>query len=152
MVVALVVVLASSLMTISIYPSLFNDGPALNEPDAFSLLLPGNDSTDIGPWPLLEWEDSDGAATFSLWISTTVNAFSQDDKMVNNATWATSYEVEASLEADTLYHWRVAAINDDGVTICSEDHSFRTGQVPASFTLLQPTDNSYNLDQYLGFN
>ena len=104
MVVALVVVLASSLMTISIYPSLFNDDPALNKPDAFALILPGNDTTDIGPRPLLEWEDSDGAATYSLWISTTVNAFSQDDKVVNNATWATSYEVEASLEEDTLYH------------------------------------------------
>ena len=151
LIVGTAIVLASSLMVISIFPSFFDNGHVLNGPASFSLLLPGNVSADLGPRPLLQWEDSEGALNFSLWISTTAGSFTDGDKVVDNSTWTNSYQLEDDLEADTVYHWRVAAINDDGVTFCNGSRQFRTGVMPAAFSLVNPANATYDLHQYLDF-
>lgn len=96
-------------------------------PAVATLLSPGNDATDVGLTPLLDWDDIPYALKYKVQISTNFN-FAQDNTLVNETVNASNYQVKAGvLQANTKYFWRVQSIGESGASDWSLIWIFNTG-------------------------
>jgi hypothetical protein len=85
-------------------------------------LSPTNGATGVSPTPALSWSAASGATSYNVYFGTTASC-----SLVGNTT-GTSYS-PGTLSANTIYYWRVVAVNAAGST-SSATWSFTT-QAPA---------------------
>jgi hypothetical protein len=98
-------------------------------PNPPTLISPSNGSTDTSCTPLLNWNDSAGAASYTVQVSTT-SAFTST--LINETVTASQYTVPSgTLSSFTTYHWRVNASNAAGTSGWSSIWNFTTGDCGA---------------------
>ncbi len=96
-------------------------------PASISLLSPGNDSTNVVLPPILSWNASSGASSYTLQVSIHGNF----DSLIYNRVGLTntSYQING-LSLSTTYYWRVNATNKYGTTNWSNPvWSFTTADI-----------------------
>lgn len=108
-----------------------------------TLIAPPNGSTIYTHNPQMKWTTVYWAGKYNIQISTNP-AFSS---MVLNDSTAqdidTTYNVpNGILQNNTLYYWRIAAVNPRGRGPFTAAWSFTVGNVPAAPVLLTPPDSS----------
>lgn len=132
--------------------SFTTEAEPLSPPEAVELLSPANQSQDVGLDPLLEWEESMTADSYTIELSKEDDQFTNLVADAENIT-ALSYQVE-NLEGLTEYFWRVKAVNADGESSWSQPWSFTTMEatsisdesvgLPKSLELAQNYPNPFN--------
>lgn len=113
-----------------------------------TLLLPANSSSNISVTPYLDWSNSANTSHYKLWISLTSTfdtlVFSKDTILPSEFTVPDSI-----LGYDTLYYWKVMALNYAGASNWSQVFRFRTvpfgSGTPAVPVLLSPPNNATNV-------
>ncbi len=97
-----------------------------DDPGSTALLLPVDEATDQSTRPMLTWDATTDAASYTIEIAT-------DDQFANIVDSGTSdtpsYQPSAALLTETEYFWRVRASNTCGIGTYSETRSFTTGAV-----------------------
>ncbi len=90
-------------------------------PGPFALTLPLHGSSAQTLTPMLQWDPSDGAASYRVEIATTSASFGAADVVDQSVTGAmTSFTVAASkLTAGVIYQWRVTATSGAGMTVAT---------------------------------
>ena len=85
-------------------------------PAPFSLLTPANGATEVETGPLLSWQPSEGATSYTILIDT--NGFFTNPINGGVSTTFTSTNLPAGLlEEGTNYFWRIIANNSAGTRI-----------------------------------
>ena len=102
-------------------------------PTAPILASPANGAINIQINISLVWNASSGAASYRVQLSNT-SSFS----LMSDTTLSTTSRVFSSLTANSLYYWRVYAINSAGNSAWSSIWSFTTVAVPTAPALLFP--------------
>ncbi|MBU7033977.1 MAG: carboxypeptidase regulatory-like domain-containing protein, partial [Theionarchaea archaeon] len=94
-------------------------------PNAPTLVAPSNGATDVSCTPTLDWNDSGGATSYTVQISTS-SAFGST--LVNETVSVSTYTVpNGTLSGQTTYYWRVNASNSAGTSSWSSVWNFTTG-------------------------
>jgi uncharacterized protein (TIGR02145 family) len=104
-----------------------------------SLASPLNNSTNIIVSPVLIWNSSSGATTYSLMVASDMafaNIITNQSKISD-----TSYQISA-LNNTTSFYWKVCAKDNNGSSDWSSVWKFTTGLAPSSPTLTFPEKNS----------
>ncbi len=116
-------------------------GSAPSEP---SLSLPANNTTNISTSPLLAWNTSSGATSYTLQVS---NSSSFSSFVYNQNGLTTTNQIVTGLSYSTAYFWRVSATNSYGTSGWSTPiWSFTTiGPPPNTPTLLSPANNAIDI-------
>jgi uncharacterized protein (TIGR02145 family) len=116
-------------------------GSAPGEP---SLSLPANNTTNIGTSPLLAWNASSGATSYTLQVS---NNSSFSSFVYNQNGLTTTNQIVTGLGYSTAYFWRVSASNSYGTSGWSTPiWSFTTtGPPPNAPTLSSPANNAIDI-------
>ena len=96
---------------------------ALRKPEAVTLLMPQDNSTNQPFNTVLSWNNIPNVATYTLQVST-ISDFSSTIINENGLT-TTSKSIEGLLN-NTTYFWRVNAVNAVGLGDWSETRSFKT--------------------------
>ncbi|MFA6979388.1 MAG: FISUMP domain-containing protein [Ignavibacteriaceae bacterium] len=109
------------------------------------LLSPTDGATEISLSPVLTWNASTGATSYTLQVSTN-STFSS---FVFNQSNSSAYKQITGLTDSTKYYWRVSATNNYGTKGWSETWTFTTGIAPIPPTLLSPSNGSVNQLQSL---
>jgi uncharacterized protein (TIGR02145 family) len=114
-------------------------GSAPGEP---LLSSPVNNTTGISTSPVLAWNASPGALSYTLQVSTN-NSFS-NNIVYNQGGLTGTNQTVTGLNYSTTYYWRVSATNNYGSSGWSTSvWSFTTvGPPPNAPTLLSPTNDS----------
>jgi subtilisin family serine protease len=81
-------------------------------PAAPVLSLPANNATGVSRNPSFSWIASTGATSYNFQLS----KYSNFTKMVKNTTLTTTATSASGLSRNTLYYWRVRAINSLGTS------------------------------------
>jgi hypothetical protein len=111
-------------------------------PSAPTLLDPANTATKVAVNPTLSWNAATGALSYTLQVAT-------DSGFVNliynqNGVTSTS-QLVAGLNYNTLYYWKVNAVNTGGTSIWSTIWSFTTTiPIPGAPVLTTPLYNATN--------
>ncbi len=116
-------------------------GPA-GPPGAFTLALPSDGATNVSRLPTLEWIGAPAAQSYRIELDDDP-AFASP--MVDDETPLLELTVpEPALAPNTVYFWRVTAMNNLGMTPSTPaSFSFRTiSDPPASFNLTMPADGA----------
>ncbi|MGE5559146.1 MAG: hypothetical protein ACM3WV_11165, partial [Bacillota bacterium] len=93
-------------------------------PGSFNLLSPANGARNVSKTPAFDWEDSAGAATYTIYVDNNSDFSSPE---VNTSGLTTSnYACPITLGSLTKYYWKVVAINAYGSTQCNSVFSFTT--------------------------
>lgn len=113
-------------------------------PGAFNKSLPANGATGSSTNPILSWETSNGATSYSYCYDKT-----DDNACTNWINNGTSTSVTLSnLSANTKYYWHVRAANAAGLTYSNASSTafwnFKTGVLPGAFLKSSPTSGSTN--------
>lgn len=108
-------------------------------PDAFTLSAPADSATGVSRTPTLTWNASTRAVYYRVRVSANADMSSPivdantTAITIESQTGDTSYAVPTPLAANTLYYWRVDAVNYAGIddtspqtTACTADRSFTT--------------------------
>ncbi|MGE5559147.1 MAG: hypothetical protein ACM3WV_11170 [Bacillota bacterium] len=93
-------------------------------PGSFNLLYPANKAVNISRTPSFDWEDSDGASSYTIIVDNNSD-FSSPEINTDGLT-ASSYISEVTLGSRTKYYWKVYAVNSSGATKCNNDFYFTT--------------------------
>jgi len=120
-------------------------------PKAPKLVSPDNFETDVPRDPILSWQPSDSATSYSVQLSTNGTFTSI---VLDSAVTATFLQIPM-LAANKRYYWRVNAANDKGISEFSAYRRFTTGErftaivneftkLPAVCTLFQNYPNPFN--------
>lgn len=112
-------------------------------PGPFTLSSPANGVENHSRMPTFQWTASAGATSYTLEIAT--NAGFSPVAGSQSGIPGTSAPSPITLNASTMYFWRVTAVNGNGPTLASgAPFSFTTTgmTLPASFSLLSPSDGS----------
>ncbi len=105
--------------TLAVSLEVFEPAPA-----AVNLIAPANGATGVSTAPILSWGTASGTnVTYMLEVSTN-SAFSAIIVSETGLT-ATSFTV-SGLMTNTIYYWRIAAVNNCGAGAYSEIFSFQT--------------------------
>ena len=109
---------------------------AARPPEAFALLSPEDGAKVSTTTPVLDWEDSAGAETYSLLVSEDpgLSAPVIDQANLPEST----YTVAGALAERKTYYWHVTAHNSADDTPCNADFSFMTPFPPGAFSLTSP--------------
>ena len=103
---------------------LFNVSISSSMVGAANLLLPANNSIDLGVRPDFSWDAVPDALTYTIEIATDINF----NDVVESATVdSTSYTAQSPLTGSTQYFWRVTANNNCGTGPLSATFEFTTG-------------------------
>ncbi len=106
-----------------------------SEPGQPQLLSPDDADFVTSVTPLLQWDDVDGAETYTVKIA-------EDDSFTavleTETTNQSSYTVKSALENSSTYYWRVQAHNSVGDSEYSSIWSFSTPVLPSPPDLLSP--------------
>jgi hypothetical protein len=128
----------------------FNTQKNVQLPEPVVLLAPANDSADLLPGFLMQWNRAERAERYEIQIAT--------DEDFNNLvfTRTTSFDAinsSGSLDFLTSYFWRVRATNQAGAGEWSEPWSFSTIiQRPETVTLRAPMHNENQVPVVPQFN
>jgi uncharacterized lipoprotein YddW (UPF0748 family) len=110
-------------------------------PQSPILSFPENETVDVPDTVTFIWHSSELASSYRIQISTDPffgsNMFLDESGIVDSSITVTD------LEGQTLYFWRINAVNAGGVSNYSSVFSFITG-FPASPLLAYPPDNTGN--------
>jgi len=89
--------------------------PGLSQPGDFGLIRPSNYSEDVDVWPVFEWESTPTPnCTYTLQISTDPQ-FSEGNYVEYDSLTTTITRPPVDLlMGQTLYYWRVKAVDSDG--------------------------------------
>jgi subtilisin-like proprotein convertase family protein len=90
-----------------------------------TLTSPANDTTGQGLTPTFKWTAVAGAISYVLEISVS-NTFATITQSIPGIT-ATSYTLTTALAENTIYYWRVKAVNYCGAGTPTASFLFRTG-------------------------
>jgi photosystem II stability/assembly factor-like uncharacterized protein len=107
------------------------------------LVSPANNSNNVSMTPVLTWNASSNATSYTVQISTTPNFIN----IIDSATVTpTQYTVpNGKLNPTITYFWRVMAKNSFGVSLWSTVWNFSTTAAPGAPTLILPVNNSVNI-------
>jgi hypothetical protein len=109
-------------------------------PDIPTLSSPITGSTDQALNPVLTWNTSNRAASYTLQVSSVSNFSST---VVNQSSITSTSHSVSGLVNNTKYYWHVSATNTGGTSDWSEVWNFTTiPAVPEIPTLSNPTNNS----------
>ncbi|QGQ95175.1 carbohydrate-binding protein [Paenibacillus psychroresistens] len=98
-------------------------------PGAFNQTAPVNGSTGVNVTPSFTWGSSSNAASYTLVVSTN-SSFTSPAINLSGLT-TNSYSPNTALSANTLYYWKVTAINASGSKLATNSGiSFTTGAAP----------------------
>jgi hypothetical protein len=94
-------------------------------PNPPTLISPSNGSTDTSCTPMLDWNASSGATSYTVQVSTS-SAFSST--IINQTVSSTDYTIPTgTLSSYTTYYWHVNASNTAGTSGWSSVWNFTTG-------------------------
>jgi len=111
-------------------------------PGVFSLISPSTGAVDQKfKYPPFTWEQSSNASTYTFEL-TKVGSTTSEEEVKTVSTYYTSSLI---LEENTEYTWSVTASNVFGEVAATGEFSFTTGQLPGSFSLLQPGEGDLNV-------
>jgi surface protein len=114
----------------------------IEAPEKPVLLSPDDAITNLSVLPTLTWDASDRAEHYQIQLSTASN-FSSTVADSSEIT-GTSFEPD-KLQFNTMYYWRVRAINVGGESDWSETRSFFTEYALDTPILLSPTHESSDI-------
>lgn len=126
-------------------------------PAAPVLTSPADNASDVSRDPVLVWNDSDRAESYSLQVATRSDFLVTD--VDQSGITATSFQVMA-LGESTDHFWRVNATNAGGTSNWSATWKFRTekatsvetgGELPEEFSLGQNYPNPFNSTTNISF-
>jgi uncharacterized protein (TIGR02145 family) len=106
------------------------------------LSLPANGAIDQKLSPVLTWNNTSNAISYTLQIST--NSSFTSFVFDSDTLTATSKQIN-DLSGSTKYYWRVSAVNNFGTKGWSETWSFTTGVAPVPPVLLSPSDGATDI-------
>jgi len=115
----------------------------LAEPGVPVLVSPSAGATDVSRSPLLDWDVAANAATYNLQVSTSqaFETLETDETDIFESEFSVS-----GLDFETIYYWRVKAVNETGESSWSQTRLFTTLDeplsAPSSPGLLLPEANS----------
>ena len=97
---------------------------------AFNLIAPTNYSTDVAVYPKFEWQSAfpnkNEGGTYILRYGYDANFTTGTYVQVENI-WNTYYYPEYDLSLDSIYYWKVFAVNSNGsMTECYNQYQFQT--------------------------
>lgn len=106
------------------------------------LSLPANGAVDQKLSPVLTWNNTSNANSYTLQISTnsSFTSFVFDEDSLTTTTKQIN-----DLSGSTKYYWRVSAANNFGTKGWSETWSFTTGVAPVPPVLLSPSDGASDI-------
>lgn len=104
-----------------------------------TLLTPVDGATDISLSPTLTWNASDGATSYNLQAATD-NSFSGSSLVVNQNVGNVTSKQLNSLSSSKTYFWKIAVVNNYGISDWSNVRAFATGVPPNPPTLATPFD------------
>jgi hypothetical protein len=113
----------------------------LGAPEAFALVNPTNNATQVLIPTPLAWTPSRFAATYQVEVATD-EAFT--NRVVNRAGVVTPTTIltASDIQPGTTYWWRVTAENDIDLTGSSQTFTFTTAPLPGEFSLTTPANNA----------
>ncbi len=127
-------------------------------PEAFELVSPADDEVIDTKYPYFIWDeaiDPEGAAVcYELHISEDINF---NNSQVYNEIFTNAYQLEQALDDNSIYYWKVKAIDLDGkVRWAMNDHSRfivnLENEEPELFSLLEPSDQDVLNSNIVTFN
>lgn len=123
------------------WSAVWNFTTTIGPPSAPLLISPPNNSTGVSRTPILDWNNSPGATTYRVQISTDPNFVTI---ILNQVTGSSSqYQVITALNYNTTYYWRANATNAGGDSPWSTVWQFTTLIAPPlAPTLLLPVNNA----------
>ncbi len=111
--------------------------------DRPELTTPFNGSVNNSVNPTLAWDFVEGATEYRVQLS---ENFSFTNLVIDETVSDNSYEVEETLDFNTLYFWRVQAISPGGNSTFSGKYTFTTAnRPPDSIALNSPEDGAVQL-------
>ena len=123
---------------------------ATTPPAAPSLYLPANGATGTSLSPILSWNASGGAASYTLQYD--------DDSLFaggesQSGLTGTSFKINKALVNATNYYWRVNASNNAGISAWSNVFNFTTtaAALPDTAILLFPAQNDTGVSKSPAF-
>jgi YVTN family beta-propeller protein len=118
-------------------------------PPAPLLLLPTNGAPGISPAPSLSWNQSSGASSYDILVSTSLNFANTIFSLGLTATSATI----SALSYATTYYWRVNAMNITGASGWSITWSFTTLSlsIPDTPILVSPANGAAGISTLATF-
>jgi hypothetical protein len=121
---------------------------SISVPTVPVLLSPSNGAINISTSPLLSWNASSGATSYQIQVAT--SSLFTGSSLVSDQTVLIGISLQlSSLLPNTIYHWRVRAINTAGTSAWSVPRSFSTldasPTLPAIPILVSPTNGSINI-------
>jgi len=113
-----------------------------------TLISPPDNSKKQSLKPKMQWSAALGAQKYSIQIAKNITF---NPVLINKSgLYQPNYQVDAELDTNTLYYWRVYSSNSDGISSWSNIFSFTTGgpgpDIPA---LSAPQDKSEGWDTKL---
>ncbi len=123
--------------------AIVQQAPALLEvfdavPGTTTLSAPADGSTDVALLPTFEWSGATQAEAYRLQIADDVLF---GTLVVDTVVDATSHTIGSPLQPETLYHWRVRALNPCGDGSWAPTSSFTTRAIPPTL-LIDDDDNN----------
>ncbi len=104
------------------------------------LLEPADSATAVNIFPTFKWEAVIAAATYEIWIDSTLNFTTALSRI---GIPANEIRILSPLVEYKRYYWKVRAYNEDGVSEWSETRTFMTGYImPTAPILISPTNES----------
>jgi exo-1,4-beta-D-glucosaminidase len=100
--------------------------PGSGLPGSFNLLTPADTWSQIARNTNFDWEDSAGAATYTIMVDDNSD-FSSPVISMSGLT-SSSYTNTTTLGSRVLYYWKVTAYNVNGSTQCTKVFSFTTAR------------------------
>ena len=113
-------------------------------PNAPTLSSPANNSTGVSVSPILVWNTSNGATSYTLQVSTN-SSFSS---LIHNQTGLVNTNMQLTgLNYLTTYYWRVSAANNNSISNWSTTWSFTTtGTAPYAPPLFAPANDAIDIE------
>ncbi len=108
------------------WSTIWNFSTGIDDPGIPVLIAPENNSERNPINVLFKWKQTSGADAYQLQVSTTPQFGQKDIVFEKEDVYATEYLLAGVLENDMVYYWRVAAINEGGMSPYSAVWQFKT--------------------------
>jgi uncharacterized delta-60 repeat protein len=106
-----------------------------------TLVSPANNSTNVALPITLSWTAAPGINTYQIQVSTTADFSALVIDSLNNFL-----TINTALVKNTTYYWRVRTTNGaNNLSFWSPVWTFKTLDVPSTFTLISPSNNASNV-------